>query len=100
MRWRSLGVLVGFRSPRAGREELAPAIFGEVPDSLSHEIGTIGLFERENATVFNAALGGLAEHVADAFGAALGGHGLDPAKYIAQNDGTLIALNTRSLTPC
>jgi N-methylhydantoinase A/oxoprolinase/acetone carboxylase beta subunit len=72
-------------------EELARAIFGEVPVSLSHEIGTIGLLERENATVFNAALGGLAEHVADAFGAALGGHGLDPAKYIAQNDGTLMA---------
>lgn len=71
--------------------ELALAIFGEVPISLSHEIGTIGLLERENATVFNAALGGLAEHVADAFGEALGRHGLDPAKYIAQNDGTLMA---------
>jgi N-methylhydantoinase A/oxoprolinase/acetone carboxylase beta subunit len=33
------------------REEL-----GDLPVSLSHEIGSIGLLERENATVMNAAL--------------------------------------------
>ena len=39
----------------------------DVPVSLSHEIGSIGLLERENATVLNAALTGVAHDVAGAF---------------------------------
>src|SRR5205085_622983 len=41
-------------------EALAREILGDVPVSLSHEIGSIGLIERENATVLNAALAGIA----------------------------------------
>ena len=31
-------------------------MLGDVPVSLSHEIGSLGLLERENACVLNAAL--------------------------------------------
>ena len=39
-------------------EELVREILGDVPVSLSHEIGSLGLLERENACVLNAALVG------------------------------------------
>ena len=64
----------------------------DVPVSLSHEIGSIGLLERENATVLNAALTGVAHDVAGAFRGALEACGLDPITFFAQNDGTLMDL--------
>jgi N-methylhydantoinase A/oxoprolinase/acetone carboxylase beta subunit len=60
--------------------------------SLSHEIGTVGLLERENATVLNAALVGVARSVATALESALAAHGLSPHTFFAQNDGTLMSL--------
>ncbi len=65
---------------------------GDIHVSLSHEIGSIGLLERENATVLNAALAGVAQDVARAFRSALEACGLDPVTYFAQNDGTLMDL--------
>jgi N-methylhydantoinase A/oxoprolinase/acetone carboxylase beta subunit len=74
--------------------EAARMVLGDdVNVSLSHEIGTVGLLERENATVLNAALAGVAQRVADALLAALAGHGLRPETFFAQNDGTLMALD-------
>lgn len=73
--------------------EAARAVLGaDVHVSLSHEIGTVGLLERENATVLNAALVGVARTVAAALSAALERHGLRPETFFAQNDGTLMAL--------
>jgi N-methylhydantoinase A/oxoprolinase/acetone carboxylase beta subunit len=73
--------------------EAARTILGDgVHISLSHDVGTVGLLERENATVLNAALVGVARTVAEALEAALEGHGLRPATFFAQNDGTLMAL--------
>jgi N-methylhydantoinase A/oxoprolinase/acetone carboxylase beta subunit len=73
-------------------EAVARAVLGDVHVSLSHEVGSIGLIERENATVLNAALVGVAETVARSFGEALARQGLRPAEYFAQNDGTLMEL--------
>jgi N-methylhydantoinase A/oxoprolinase/acetone carboxylase beta subunit len=73
-------------------EAIARAVLGDVHVSLSHEVGSIGLVERENATVLNAALAGVAETVARSFGEALGRHGLHAACYFTQNDGTLMEL--------
>jgi len=70
------------------REEL-----GDLPVSLSHEIGSIGLLERENGTVMNAALRSVASGVATALEAALAAHDLEPVIFFAQNDGTLMALD-------
>ncbi|MCW3002088.1 MAG: Hydantoinase/oxoprolinase [Conexibacter sp.] len=71
-------------------EEIARGILGDVNVSLSHEIGSIGLIERENATVLNAALVGVAHGVGEALDVALARHDLHPEKYFAQNDGTLM----------
>jgi N-methylhydantoinase A/oxoprolinase/acetone carboxylase beta subunit len=72
--------------------EIVRKELGDVHVSLSHEIGSIGLLERENATVLNAALTGVAGTVASAFRDALGACGLDPVTFFAQNDGTLMDL--------
>jgi N-methylhydantoinase A/oxoprolinase/acetone carboxylase beta subunit len=64
----------------------------DVEISMSHEIGSIGLLERENATVLNAALTGVAREVAGALREALSDCDLDPVPFFAQNDGTLMDL--------
>ena len=64
---------------------------GEQPSiSLSHRVGTIGFIERENATILNAALTGVAERTADAFLAAMDRFDVDATLYFARNDGTLM----------
>ncbi|MGO8960631.1 MAG: hydantoinase/oxoprolinase N-terminal domain-containing protein [Streptosporangiaceae bacterium] len=85
-------------APVSPRHELVAAEIvkreiGEVHVSLSHEIGSVGLLERENATILNAALVGVAGDVARALGQALAAHSLSPATFFAQNDGTLMAVD-------
>ena len=67
-------------------EELGP----DVPVSLSHEIGRVGLLERENATIINAALRELAAGIVDGLSASIAGHGITAPLYLSQNDGTLM----------
>ena len=66
--------------------ELGP----EVAISLSHEIGRIGLLERENATIINAALREMAVSIVDGLTAAVRAHGIDAPIFLSQNDGTLM----------
>jgi N-methylhydantoinase A/oxoprolinase/acetone carboxylase beta subunit len=73
--------------------EIVKRELGEVHVSLSHEIGSVGLLERENATILNASLVGVAGDVARALGQALAAHSLSPVTFFAQNDGTLMALD-------
>jgi N-methylhydantoinase A/oxoprolinase/acetone carboxylase beta subunit len=82
-------------SPRHELEaaEIVKRELGDVHVSLSHEIGSIGLLERENATILNGALAGVARDVADAMRDALAAHHLQPATFFAQNDGTLMGLD-------
>jgi N-methylhydantoinase A/oxoprolinase/acetone carboxylase beta subunit len=61
--------------------------------SMSHDLGTIGLLERENATVLNATLAGVAGRVGDAVEGVLTAHGIDADLFLAQNDGTLVAID-------
>lgn len=62
--------------------------------SLSHEIGTLGLLERENATVLNETLVGMARAVVASIRDALARCGLSRAvQLFTQNDGTLISLD-------
>ncbi|KRF29845.1 hydantoinase/oxoprolinase N-terminal domain-containing protein [Phycicoccus sp. Soil802] len=85
-------------SPMSAQHELAAAdiareVLGdEVVVSLSHEIGTLGLLPRENATVLNAALTRVAREVASALTTALAEHEIDASVLFAQNDGTLMGL--------
>lgn len=67
--------------------------------SLSHSLGRLGLIERENGTILNAALSSLAAHVIASFEQALAGLGLSAPLYISQNDGTLISAAEASRHP-
>lgn len=58
--------------------------------SCSHEFGRMGLLERENATVLNAALLDLAERITDALTVALRGAGITAPLLLSQNDGTVM----------
>lgn len=97
--------VTGVFSPAMGDQELAVAelvrseIGPDLPVSLSHEIGSLGLLERENATVLNAALHRAAGEVSGALDAVLADRGLDVAAFFAQNDGTLMALDHAARYP-
>jgi N-methylhydantoinase A/oxoprolinase/acetone carboxylase beta subunit len=71
-------------------EVLAEELGADVPVSLSHEIGRVGLLERENATIINAALRELAAGIVDGLAASIAGHGIAAPLYLSQNDGTLM----------
>jgi len=71
-------------------EIVAHELGAEVPISLSHEIGRVGLLERENATIINAALRELAAGIVDGLAAAIARHGIGAPLYLSQNDGTLM----------
>jgi N-methylhydantoinase A/oxoprolinase/acetone carboxylase beta subunit len=73
--------------------ELVRRELGDVHVSLSHEIGSVGLLERENATILNAALVDVAHDVTTAMTAALRVYDLSPEIFFAQNDGTLMAVD-------
>ncbi|WP_326835464.1 hydantoinase/oxoprolinase family protein [Amycolatopsis rhabdoformis] len=60
--------------------------------TLSQEIGRLGLLERENAAVLNAALRPLAERVVTGFARALADVGLTVPLFLSQNDGTVMNL--------
>lgn len=63
----------------------------EVQLSLSHRLGGIGLLERENAAILNAALMPEAARVTAALEQAMQQLGLSVPLFISQNDGTLMA---------
>ncbi|HEY4553455.1 MAG TPA: hydantoinase/oxoprolinase family protein [Bacillaceae bacterium] len=64
----------------------------EIPLSLSHEIGSVGLLERENATILNAAIVNVARTTADGFIQALKKEGIHAKVFFGQNDGTLMSV--------
>ncbi len=73
--------------------EIAGGVFGRhFPVSLSHEIGTIGILERENATILNAAILKIAESAYSSFQDVLKAYGVKSDLFITQNDGTLMAV--------
>lgn len=75
-------------------EEEAAAILAEaaphVSVTLSSALGRIGLIERENATILNSCLHGLARRTVNAFRAAIAESGLSAPLYLTQNDGTVM----------
>ena len=75
-------------------ERIAREVLGDdIVVSLSHEIGSLGLLPRENATILNAVLTGVAREVAEALTTSLASHGIDASVLFAQNDGTLMGLD-------
>ncbi|MBE6007842.1 MAG: hydantoinase/oxoprolinase family protein [Lachnospiraceae bacterium] len=74
--------------------KLCKEIMGEdVHVSISSEIGSMGLIERENATILNAALYKVAESFTEGFAKSLAEEGVTNAQvYLSQNDGTLMTM--------
>jgi N-methylhydantoinase A/oxoprolinase/acetone carboxylase beta subunit len=77
--------------------EAAEVVRAELGDavavSLSHEIGRLGLLERENATIMNASLRPLGAEIVGSFRRALHESGIHADAFISQNDGTLMSLD-------
>jgi N-methylhydantoinase A/oxoprolinase/acetone carboxylase beta subunit len=66
---------------------------------VSHDVGPTGLLERENATLLNAALFSVARSVTAALATVVADAGLDATTYFAQNDGTLMSLESATRFP-
>ncbi len=74
-------------------QEIAREILKDSPISVSNEIGSIGLLERENATALNAALVPVIERTSKSITDAINDLGLNAGIYFCQNDGTLMDLD-------
>jgi N-methylhydantoinase A/oxoprolinase/acetone carboxylase beta subunit len=75
------------------QERTAEALLGEVtglPVTRGHETGGLGLLERENAAIVNAALGDVMVRVVDGLAAAVQRLGPAVPTFLTQNDGTVM----------
>jgi N-methylhydantoinase A/oxoprolinase/acetone carboxylase beta subunit len=90
---RSVAISAIFSPLDASHEREAAAIVAEeIPGcavTCSADLGRIGLLERENAALLNAALSDLAGETVAAFEQAIMDSGLSAPLYITQNDGTV-----------
>ena len=62
----------------------------DVAVTMSHDLGRIGLLERENAALLNAVLHDLAVETVAAFRKAIAESGIDAPLFLTQNDGTVM----------
>ena len=72
---------------------------GDVALTRSHELGRIGLLERENVALLNACLLELARKTTRAFTDALAASGLGAPLYLTQNDGTVMVADVAARFP-
>jgi N-methylhydantoinase A/oxoprolinase/acetone carboxylase beta subunit len=73
--------------------DAAEIVREEIPGAqvtMSHLLGRIGLLERENGALLNAALQSLARRTTAAFDAALREAGIIAPLFLTQNDGTIV----------
>ncbi|MGG3507722.1 hydantoinase/oxoprolinase family protein [Paenibacillus lautus] len=101
--WRSsvesIAVIGVFSSIKNDQElqvrDLIHQVYGAgFPVSCSSLIGSVGLIERENATILNAALCKVIETTTQGFVQALEEEGItDAAVFLCQNDGTLMSID-------
>ncbi len=95
---KSIAISCAFSTIRSDNElevaKLCREVMGdEVHISISSEIGSMGLIERENATILNAALYQVAERFTEGFARSLADEGITNAEiYLSQNDGTLMTM--------
>lgn len=77
----------------SGEVTVAERVHNSIPGAhiaLSHEIGRLGIYQRENATILNAALMRFADKVVANFEAAFAKIAPRARLYLSQNDGTLM----------
>ncbi|MBB4105484.1 hydantoinase/oxoprolinase N-terminal domain-containing protein [Allorhizobium borbori] len=80
-------------------EEIVRSVIPDARITLSHTLGRIGLLERENVTLLNAALQGLGRKTIDAFKDALRKAGVNAPFYLTQNDGTVVLADVAAANP-
>jgi len=74
--------------------ELVREILGDIPVTVSNEIASIGILERENAAILNASLNKVARIMAGGFVKALQEAQVSRADvFLCQNDGTLMSID-------
>jgi N-methylhydantoinase A/oxoprolinase/acetone carboxylase beta subunit len=99
----SVAIAAIFSPLDASHEERAAAILREecpqAAITLSRDLGRIGLLERENAALLNAALIPLARTTLAGFAAAIAASGIEAPLYLAQNDGTVMAAAAAATLP-
>src|SRR5271157_2071255 len=100
---RSVAVAAIFSPLDPTCEERARAILAEeCPDAavtLSCDLGRIGLLERENAALLNAALIDLARKTVAGFTAAIAASRIDAPLYLTQNDGAVMEAGAAAALP-
>ena len=82
---------------RAG--QIVRRVCPEASVTLSHRLGRIGLLPRENVTILNACLVGLARTTTAAFADGLRRVGIDAPVYLTQNDGTIARMEQAAELP-
>src|SRR6266852_2436276 len=101
--FRSVAVAAIFSPLDPSCEERAREILSEeCPDAsvtLSHDLGRIGLLERENAALLNAALIDLARTTVEGFTQAIAASRITAPLYLTQNDGTVMSAETAAHLP-
>ncbi|MDR1903470.1 MAG: hydantoinase/oxoprolinase family protein [Treponema sp.] len=83
---------VNNEAERRAYEILQEMTANNFPITLSHEIGSIGLLERENAAILNAAISTLTGQAYGLFNKSIKNNGIIAELFIAQNDGTLMSV--------
>src|SRR5260221_9731046 len=100
---RAVAVASAFSPLDPSHEERAGAILAqECPGgavTLSHTLGRIGLLERENAALLNAALADLARTTIAGFHTAMAASRIVAPLYLTQNDGTVMSAETAMALP-
>src|SRR6266853_5267978 len=90
---KSVGISAIFSPLDPGHErraaELVAAVIPDAAITCSSDLGRIGLLERENAGLLNAALADLASDTIAAFEKAIGDSGIAAPLVLTQNDGTV-----------
>lgn len=94
----------GVFSPLRGDHELRAAEVLEkfcpgVNVTLSRDLGRMGLLERENVALMNAALANLAKTTTQAFRDAIAASGIRAKLYLTQNDGTVMSAEAAERAP-
>jgi N-methylhydantoinase A/oxoprolinase/acetone carboxylase beta subunit len=100
---RSVAIAAIFSPLDAACERRAAEILlADCPDAaitLSYDLGRIGLLERENAALLNAALIPLARTTVAGFTAAIAASGIAAPLYLTQNDGTVMTAEAAAALP-
>jgi N-methylhydantoinase A/oxoprolinase/acetone carboxylase beta subunit len=97
--------LTGVTSPANPDHEIRAAqIIAEVlgedfPVTMGHEVGGLGLLERENSAILNGALRFVGKGIVDGLEQALDSHDLQADIYLTQNDGTLLSASEAMRRP-